>query len=328
MLCKIERREQLRGSAPQLAQVYNETYAGTPNYRPVTAEELVAKGEADPRFAERPIYAWLRGNEVLAWCSAEPARQANTGGDIYPYVGGEIVFQPSLIPTRDGWQGRGLEQELLDRVKGDLAAQGQAVMRVVVTDHDADVRELYREAGFAEVGRMVSLRAVPAEVGPPLTPVATRHLREEDTAALLTIHNEAFHEMTAAHGWEPMRAEDWELLRDTVVGYDARGVLLAHHERELAGYVVAMIDTAFNRAHGVKRGWIRLARLGLAVGRKFQGLGVETTLMTAAMVSLVGRGMREVELVADRNNDRALDLYTAAGFEEVREWAVLECPLG
>ena len=103
---------------------------------------------------------------------------------------------------------------------------------------------------------------------------------------------------------------------------------MAHHERELAGYVVAMIDTAFNRAHGVKRGWIRLARLGLAVGRKFQGLGVETTLMTAAMVSLVGRGMREVELIADRNNDRALDLYTAAGFEEVREWAVLECPLG
>ena len=328
MIRRIQRAEQIRGIAPALAELCSESTAPTPNFRPVTAEEIVRKASLDPRLAERLIYVWMKRTEALAWCSAEPVWQPNIGGDIYPYVGGEIAFQPSVIFVRPDWRDRGIAAEILDQARRDLAAQGKRAMQVIVSEGDEGGAALYEEAGFSEIARMVSLRAGLREAKLDLAHKTTRRLRDTELRDFLETHNAAFEQIGRLHGWEAMTPEQFELLRQTVTGYDDRGVFLAGEGGEVGGYVTAMVDPVFNQQHGTRRGWIGCAQLGLTIGPRHQGRGLGQALMAAAMVYLAGRQMREAELVTSAGSDQALAFYTSFGFEPVREWPVLEATAG
>lgn len=342
MVQRLQRLEQIRGVAPALAATHNEAYAATPNYRPITAEEILRKACLDHRLEQRLIYVWTRGTEVLAWCNVEPPSQANIGGDLYPYVGGEMVLQPSLIALHPDWRGCGLEAKLLTVAATDLAAGGKPAMQLILSEEDQDARALYHEAGFREIGRMVSLRATLAQLQPDPRGVTTRRLRTENLPQLLRLHNAAFAELCRLRGWQALSVEDLDLLRQSVTGYDDRGVLLAYRDGEPVGYVAAMVDPVFNEQHGdqddrgdqdgrggqngrrAKRGWIGLAQLGLTVAPELYGQGLGSGLMAAALVYLAGRQMKEAELITDLQNHQAVAFYTALGFEAVREWPVLE----
>lgn len=328
MIRRIERAEQVRGIAPALAELHNESTGATPNFRPVTADEIVQKASLDSRLAERLIYLWMKGTEALAWCNVEPAWQPNIGGDIYPYVGGEVVFQPSIISVRSDWRGRGVGADMLDRARRDLARQGKRAMQVIVNEEDEETRGFYEEVGFREIARMVSLRAGLRDAKLDLRQKTTRRLRDTELPAFLDTHNAAFERLSRRHGWDPVSPEHFELLRQTVTGYDDRGVFLVGERGEVGGYITAMVDPAFNEQHGAKRGWIGCAQFGLAVGPQHQGRGLGQALMTAAMVYLVGRQMRDVELITDLQSDQAVSFYTSFGFEPVREWPVLEATAG
>ena len=328
MIRRIERAEQVRGIAPALAELHNESMAATPNFRPVTADEIARKASLDSRLAERLIYVWMKGTEALAWCNVEPVWQPNIGGDVYPYVGGEIVFQPSLISVHSDWRGRGVAADILDRARRDLAGQGKRAMQVIVNQDDEETRGFYEQAGFREIARMASLRAGLRDAKLDLRQKTTRRLRDAELRAFLDTHNAAFEEICRVHGWEAATPEQFEFLRQTVTGYDDRGVFLAGEGQEVGGYITAMVDPAFNQQHGTKRGWIGCAQFGFAVGPRHQGRGLGQALMTAAMVYLVGRQMREVELITSAGSDQAMSFYTSFGFEPVREWPVLQATAG
>jgi ribosomal protein S18 acetylase RimI-like enzyme len=326
MIRRVETTSELARLAEPIAAVYNETYEPTSNFRPVQADELVTKARADRRFHARLILVAEEGGELQGCVSVEPVWQPNVGGDVYPYVGGEIVFQPSLLPARgDGVEAT--QRRLLCEAKRALGNRGKSSLQMIVTEDDGSYMELLKDEGFREIERMVSLRAeIASQKGEPARCIA-RQMLPQDVPDVIAVHNAAFDEIRELHKWEPMTADELAVLQKCVRGYDKRGMIVAEWHGHIVGYVTAMIDPVYNATHGTKRGFIGFSQMGLAVSPRSQGLGVGKTLMLAASASLLARGCRDVELITDRESERAMGFYHGMGFTEVREWPILETPL-
>lgn len=325
MVHRIETVAELSECAERLSAVHNAAYEATPNYRPICADELIAKARADRRFPARIILVGRDGDDVLGWINVEPTWQPNIGGDIYPYVGGEVVFQPSLVPCVRGAEA--VRTSLLRRAMRELAQRGKAQLQMIVPDDDEGLAGLLRDEGFREIERMVSFRA---EMGPQemkATRCTTRRMRPDDLEAVIDVHNAAFEHIRRLHKWEALTREDFSLLEAYVGGYDPRGMMVAESHGRVVGYVTAMIDPVYDETHGTRRGWIGLAQMGLATAPESQGMGVGRALMLGAMASLMQRGCADVELITDRESDQAMGFYGALGFREVREWSIMEARL-
>jgi ribosomal protein S18 acetylase RimI-like enzyme len=327
MIHRIETVAELSEGAEGLAAMQNQAYEGTPNFRPVTGAELVAKARSDRRFPARLLLVAREGSRVLGWINVEPTWQPNIGGDIYPYVGGEIVFQPSLVPVAPGPRADAVRAQLLRRAMRELAQRGKSELQLIVPEGDAAFGGVLEEQGFREIERMVSFRA---EMGPQemkASGCVTRRMRADDLAAVIDLHNAAFEHIQKLHRWQRLTREDLSLLEASVRGYDANGMIVAEWDGRIAGYITAMTDPAYDGVHGTRRGWIGFAQMGLAVSPDSQGLGVGRALMLAAMASLMQRGCQDVELITDRESEQAMGFYRALGFEVVRQWPIMEAKL-
>lgn len=327
MIHRIETIAELSERAEGLAAIHNQAYEGTPNFRPVSGAELIAKAKSDRRFPARLLLVAREGNRALGWINVEPTWQPNVGGDIYPYVGGEIVFQPSLVPVAPGPRADAVRTQLIRRAMRELAQRGKSELQVIVPEGDAALGSLLQSLGFREIERMVSFHA---EMGPQemkASRCVTRRMRAEDLAAVMDVHNAAFEPIQRLHRWQRLTPEDFSLLEASVRGYDPNGMIVAEYDGRIAGYITAMTDPAYDAIHGTRRGWIGFAQMGLAVSPDSQGLGVGRALMLAAMASLMQRGCRDVELITDRESEQAMGFYRALGFEEVRRWPIMEARL-
>jgi len=326
MVRRIETINELRRLAEPIAAIHNETYQSTSNFRPVEAEELVAKARADRHFLGRLILVAEDAGELCGCISVEPVGQPNIGGDIFPYIGGEVVFQPSLLPAK-GDNATEIQRALLHAAKRALAGRGKDSLQMIVPEDDAAYVEFLQDEGFTEMERMVSLRAeIASQHGEPARCTA-RQMLPRDVPAVIDIHNAAFEGIRELHKWAKMTAEELAVLQRTVKGYDDRGLIVAEWNDHVVGYITAMIDPEYNATHGAKRGFIGFAQMGLAVSPQSQGLGVGKTLMLAASASLFARGCTDVELITDRESDQAMGFYHALGFVDVREWPILEVAL-
>ncbi|MGD8238705.1 MAG: GNAT family N-acetyltransferase [Armatimonadota bacterium] len=326
MIRRVEMTPELSRLAEPIAAVYNEAYQGTGNYRPIEGDELIAKARADRHFLGRLILVAEADGEVEGCVSVEPVWQPNVGGDIYPYAGGEIVFQPSLLPAR-GDNAEDTRRRLLREAKRALGSRGKTSVQMIVPEDDAAGRALLMDEGFEEIERMVSLRAEIASQRGEASRCTARQMLPQDVAAVMDIHNSAFEDIRKLHKWEEMTADELAVLGKSVRGYDKRGMIVAEWRGHVVGYVTAMIDPVYNAAHGTRRGFIGFSQMGLAVSPRSQGLGVGRTLMLAASASLLARGCCDVELITDRESDQAMGFYRALGFTEVRQWPILEAPL-
>ncbi len=326
MIRRVETINELSRLAEPIAAVYNDAYEGTSNFRPIEPDELVAKARADRHFPGRLIFVVHEGGDVCGCVSVEPVWQPNVGGDIYPYVGGEIVFQPSLLPVK-GDNAEQVQRRLLCEAKRALRSRGKKNLQMIVPEGDAALIELLRDEGFEEIGRMVSLRAEIASQKGEQTKCTPRQMLPQDVSAVIDIHNAAFEEIRKLHKWEKMTADELAVLAKSVRGCDKRGMIVAEWHGHVVGYIAAMIDPVYNATHGTQRGFIGFSQMGLAVSPRSQGLGVGKTLMLAASASLLARGCRDVELITDRESDQAMGFYRALGFTDVREWPILEATL-
>lgn len=320
---RIETITDLGALSEGLAALQNEAYCDLPNFRPVQAEEFVSKARADRRWPARLLFVAERDGLVGFVC-VEPTWQARPGGDVYPYVGGEIVLQASVVPSTqadDEVQGR-----LLRRAMRELASRGQRRMRVVVPAEAGFLNALFGREGFQEHGRLLSLRAAVGAQRMGQPGCTTRPLREQDLDTVLALHNSSFRGLHKAYGWEDVRPEDVALLQRTARGYDPKGFIVAEAEGDIVGYAAAMADQALNAAHGVERGFFALGPLGLAVGSS-AGEEVSRSLMLAGMASLAARGCKEAELVTEAQDEAALRFFSELGFQRVTEWVVLTAKL-
>lgn len=331
---RIETISDLEALSPGLAQLQNEAHRDLPNFRPVQAEEFVNKAKADRRWPARLLFVAEREppsgapepaqSGPVGFVSVEPTWQARPGGDIYPYVGGEIVLQPSAVPAAGGDDE--VQGMLLRRAMRELASRGQQRMHVVVPTQADRLEALFVREGFREHRRLLSLRA---EVGAqPLSEAAatTRAMREQDLPAVLALHNRCFTGLHKAYGWEDVRPEDVALLQRTARTYDPRGFVVAESEQDIVGYAVVTVDEALNAEHGLSRGFFALGPLGLAASSGSPP-AVSRALMLAGLTSLAALGCREAELVTEARSGVALRFFRDLGFEPATEWLVLAARL-
>ncbi|MEY7852220.1 ribosomal protein S18-alanine N-acetyltransferase [Natrarchaeobius sp. A-rgal3] len=91
---------------------------------------------------------------------------------------------------------------------------------------------------------------------------------------------------------------------------DEPGFLIAEHEGDVAGYVVADVSRNFGRRLGHVK--------DIAVHPERRGIGVGSALLTRILAVLTAQGARTVKLEVRRSNDGAKRLYRRFGFEPLR----------
>jgi hypothetical protein len=320
---RIETVSELAELSEDLARLHNATCAPLPNFRPLDPAELAAKGRADRRFPARLILLAYE-HRPLGWVSVEPTWQAHAGGDLYPYVGGEIVLQPSAIPALD--DDAEVQEALVRRALRELAARGKRLMEVVVPAEAEGLTEVYQRVGFAAHRRFLSLRAPVGGQRLVDGECRTRSVREAELGDVLKLHNFAFAAMHKAYGWQFVSMEDLVLLSRSAKGFDPRGIIVCELENDLVGYVVAMTDAAFNEHHSLRRGFFALGPLGLAT-KQGSPPDVSRALMLSGMAYLAAHGCSEAELVTDAADHAALAFYADLEFAPVQEWVVLRAAL-
>ncbi len=320
---RIETVGELADLSEQLARLSNATCSRLPNFRPLEPAELAAKGRADRRFPARLLLV-AHDHRVLGWASVEPPWQAHAGGDIYPYVGGEVVLQPSALPALD--DNPEIQAALVRRAMRELVARGKSSVEAVVPPEVEGLRGVLGSAGFVEQRRLLSVRAPVGGQRLVDGECRTRAAREGELGAVLKLHNAAFAAVHKAYGWRVVGPADLVLLARSAKGYDARGIIVCQLDDEIMGYVVAMADRAFNEQHSLRRGFFALGPLGLAT-RAGSPPEVSRALMLSGMASLAARGCNEAELVTDADDAAALRFYADLEFRPAREWLVLRAPL-
>lgn len=102
-------------------------------------------------------FPWSRGNfidSLAAGYHAQVLEDAEAG------IVGYFVAMPGVnelhllnITVAPAWQGRGLAHRMLDALQAQGRAQGLAMLWLEVRDSNERARALYRQRGFAEVGR-------------------------------------------------------------------------------------------------------------------------------------------------------------------------------
>lgn len=220
------------------------------------------------------------------------------------------------------WRGRGIGRELLawqERLARAriAAAPHPAPGRILVHvgDHVTPTVRLLERADFArmrvylELTRPLdgSLPPVGVQDGLRLVPYDPS-LSEQVRLA----HNEAFAEHWNSESRSP---EDWE--RRSVGGryFRPEWSFVVLDGEEVAGYCLTSAYEPDWHAQGYTAGWTDV----LGVRHAWRRRGVASALLTATMHRLRADGIDRADLGVDlENTSRALDLYTALGYEEAR----------
>jgi len=220
------------------------------------------------------------------------------------------------------WRGRGIGRALLswqeELGRSKIAAAGrQAPGRVLVHADDTAgaTRRLLERAGFQQLRVYLELTrpldtALPSvELDQDLRLVPYDPALSEQVRAA---HNEAF---TDHWGSEPRDRENWE--RQSVGGRYFRPVwsFVVLAGDEVAGYSLTSAYEQDWAAQGYSSGWTDI----LGVRRPWRRRGVASALLAATMAALRADGIDRADLGVDvENPNRALDLYTALGYQESR----------
>ncbi|MWV41700.1 ribosomal protein S18-alanine N-acetyltransferase [Natrialba sp. INN-245] len=126
--------------------------------------------------------------------------------------------------------------------------------------------------------------------------VSIRPAERADLLAVVHIENASF-------------SQPWPY--DAFEGFlDESGFLIAEHDGDVVGYVVADVSRNFGRQLGHVK--------DVAVHPERRGFGVGSALLTRVLAVLVAQGADTVKLEVRQSNDGAKRLYRNFGFEPLR----------
>ncbi|MCA0157982.1 mycothiol synthase [Tsukamurella sp. M9C] len=222
-------------------------------------------------------------------------------GVVVPPAGGpgaaEVVVAPS---ERRRGLGRALVTGALDLVGdgGTVWAHGDLPA----------ARALAASLGLTAVRTLLNLRRPLAGLDPVPAPSAGVTVRTyagpADDAAILAVNNAAFSWHPEQGGWTGEQIDE----RTGADWFDPAGLFLAVDEQDrLLGFHWTKVA---DPAAGLGEVYI------VAVAPAGQGRGLGRLLTAAGLEYLAGRGLAEVELYVEGDNEAALRTYTRLGFEE------------
>ena len=217
-----------------------------------------------------------------------------------------------------GHHGRGIGGFLVRVTEGRARIRPgitPAKVRNFATATDPSAQALLEDHGYRRVRVFWHMeRRLGDERDPPsLEGLALRPMRAGEERAVHAVMEESF-----AEHWGDTTPpfDDWRLFMDQP-GFDPGMAILAVEGDEVVGGVVSMTvsDAAWVRELGVRPAW--------------RGRGIGTALLSSTFANLSRRGVAEVRLNVDAENETgATGLYERAGMTIRRQWLAYEKPLG
>jgi mycothiol synthase len=293
---------------------------------------LMVESYAVDRPEERETLADVEEQYDTPWWDAatDCVVAVDHAGDVRAY--GQVIDRPGQVRTRQAFlfgvvapalRGQGVGRALLawqvargrEHVADAVGGPRPVFLRTFAEDHLEDKARLLRAAGFDARRWYTSMRRDLARPLPEVPlPDGLRVLTPDaDDVSLLDrtrrVHNEAF----AGHwGSEPFEPDDWR--RRVVTGHGRRPDLsraVVDADGEVLAYQMSGTFPDDWEAQGFTEGWTDL--LGVAEAHRGRGLG--RFLLVDAMRAYAEEGLEFAGLGVDVDNPRALELYTALGYE-------------
>ena len=309
---RLTRPDQLVDLAPALADLQNAQLELAPHYRPIAARELTDFAEADSRFRERAVLVARRDEIVVGWCHLEPPNTARTAGDLYPYVGGEVAFQPGLPFAARGPDDVEVVRALLYGAC-QIRAQQERPHLELFAQEDCNAKRALRNEGLQPADDWATY----------VMPVSEAHRG----SARLTVRAVQEGELQDL----PTRLSDLGLVTGDFAGGDLRqllgrfpgcgsdGLLLALRANEVAGYAAVTVDPVYASATGRDRAWLGLGPLGIGIRGAAEQPELLGSLVKAACIKAFSQGASELALVAGLGS-RERDFWEGLGFRTEVRW--------
>lgn len=228
------------------------------------------------------------------------------------------------------WQRRGIGRAMLHhfgrRASAIAATHDIDRPRTLQTwgyDRNVGNRELLESEGYTVVRRFVqmvrpTLDAI--EVPPMPAGLELRPGHADQARAVFLADVDAFRDHWGSLDDSDVSFARWSEQPST----DPSLWVVAWDGDEIAGAVLNLISPEENEEHGYLRGWLD----SVFVRRPWRKRGLAKALIGRSLVLLRERGMTSAALGVDVDNvNRALDLYTGAGFEVDRSESVWSKPL-
>jgi mycothiol synthase len=231
------------------------------------------------------------------------------------HAAGPLVGYAQLSRGHDSWgvevvvrpdhrlPGTPVGTELLSTALAEVRRQGGGHVHLWVPKPSKYTDTMAESCGLARGRDLFQMRRpLPIEDDHPR--VATRPFEPGvDESAWLEVNNRAFASHPEQGGW----TLDTILEREAESWFDPNGFLL--HERD--GRLAASCWTKIHRDTEPPVGEIYV----ISVDPAFQGLGLGRALVLAGLDYLSSRGLKVAMLYVDSDNESAVSLYRALGFD-------------
>jgi hypothetical protein len=311
-VARISDPEQLAALAPVLTELQNARLRNAPHCRPIAPAELGQAAASDKRFAERAILVARRGERVVGWCHVEPPGTARTAGDVYPYVGGEVVFQSGLPFHEAVADGEEIIRALLYAALQAQAQQGQSHLELLAPE-DCGAEGALRAQGMQPADKWATYVSPMSEGPVGRGKLTVRSLAEAELSGLPAL----LAELGVLAG--EFTDDDFRQLRRRFPDFEPDGLLVAVREDEAVGYAAVMIDSAYTSATGRSRAWLGLGPLGIGVRRVPEHASWLAVLVNAAHIVAARRGAQELAIVASLDS-RDRSFWERLGFQPEVRW--------
>jgi len=285
--------------------IRNEAFKEYSDFRPSTMEDMEI-WEKDPSFDPVGMF--------IAELNEKPV------GRVQGYVDKEreekkgFIRGLGVIPP---FRGRGIGRKLTEKAIESLKARNMETAQCWIRDDQPICKHLFESLNFKVIRIFSTMRrdlnSIPSDIDENKD-VQIRLMRKsiEDVMLLRRLDNEAFSEH---FNYRPSTLKEWTHW-SSHPDFDRKGWFFALLDGKPIGHVGTWIDTKFVEFKGVKRGLI--STIGVLKPHRRKGVG--TTLILRGMKYLKLKGMTEVELgVDDQNQTEAMKLYEKVGFNIIRK---------
>jgi ribosomal-protein-alanine N-acetyltransferase len=244
-----------------------------------------------------PGFVWVEDGRVVGNVSLRRA----LGRDVY--LIGNVAVHPD-------WQGHGIGRALMERALEELAAQGAEWVGLEVQTDNPTARQLYKDLGFEEVGRILHM----------LRPAGPLHLHEQPSYGSLrrgrARDSAALFSLVCAIVPEPQRTL-LEIHSDDYRPGWQRGLDLLFEGRREAWWLVeegGEVQAAVRVLHERSR---RPDRLEVLVSPGHGGHS-EHILVRRGMASLRALHRRMTEILIPSPTTSLISALEAVGFQELK----------
>ena len=309
---RLTDRDQVIALAPALAQLQEADLVALPHYRPVTGDEIASFAEADGRFAERAIIVATRGAKPVGWCHVEPPLIARTAGDLYPYAGGQIVFQPGLPHALADAEHSNVIRGLLYAASQVRAQQGAHHIELFTPENCGSEAAL-RAEGFQPVDNWATYLTTLGDRKAGRSPLSVSALRQPE----LELFPQKLRRLGLIEG--EFTPDDLARVAGSIPGFSPQGLLIAEHAGEIIGYAAVMIDNAYVSATSRKRAWLGCGPLGMATLPGGEQEEWVRTIVSAACISAFCRGATELAFIGSAEGRQPV-VWERLGFTREVAW--------